>query len=177
MAHHTRSMASVSATPLSPLFIAAAIATEFVPQEPSPPALGLHCIMSINNYSNLRMQSAEQRQVGPLEDKELDKARLNWIKNTQQVTYWKEIANLQLISTNPKTSRVLLVRQLHLFLDTSGFLCCGGRIHNALLNEMTRFPYLLPSKHPLSQLIVLDIYVSLYHSGTGTTITALRQTY
>ena len=129
--------------PLSPFFIAAAIATEFVPQEPSPPALGLHCIMSINDYStlhkllavtalvfcfigNLRMQSTEQRQVGPLEAEELDKARLNWIKNTQQVTYLKEIANLQLISTNPKTTRVLLVRQLHLFLDTRGFLRCGG---------------------------------------------------
>jgi len=55
VAHHTRSMASVSTTPLSPLFIAAAMATEFVPQEPSPPAQGLHCIMSIENtvpYTN-----------------------------------------------------------------------------------------------------------------------------
>ncbi|XP_065893435.1 uncharacterized protein [Dysidea avara] len=177
-------------SPLSPLFIAAAIATEFVSQEPSPPALGLHCIMSINNYStlhkvlavtalvfrfigNLRKHSSEQRQVGPLEAEELNKARLNWIKNTQQVTYRKEITNLQLISINPKTSWVLLVQQLRLFLDKRGFLRCGGRIHKAPLNETTRFPYLLPSKHPLSQLIVLDIHVSLYHSGTGATITAL----
>jgi len=41
------------------------------------------------------MQSAEHRQIGPLEAEELDRARQNWVKNTQQ-----EIANLQLISTN-----------------------------------------------------------------------------
>jgi len=168
--------------PLSPLFIAAAIATEFVPQEPSPPAQGLNCIMSIEKYStlnkllavtayvfrfigNLKMQSAEHRQIGPLEARELDRARQNWVKNTQQVIYRNEIANLQLISTTPKTSRVLLVRQLRLFLDSRGFVRCCGRIHNAPLNEVTRFPYLLPSKHPLSQLIIIDIHVSLYHSG------------
>ena len=176
--------------PLPPLFVAAAIANEFVPQEPSPPALDLHCVMSIDNYStlhkllavtayvlrfigNLKTQPAEQRQIGPLEAEELDKARLNWVKNTQQVIYWKEIANLQLISTKPRTLRILLVQQLRLFLDAKGFLRCGGRIHNAPLNETTRFPYLLPSKHPLSQLIILNIHVSLYHSGTGATITAL----
>ena len=170
-------------SPLSPLFIAAAIATEFFPQEPSPPALGLHRLMSIDNYStvhkllaviayvfhfigNLRTQPGEQRQVGPLEAEKLSKARLNWIKNTQQVIYQKEISNLRLISTYPKTSRVLLVRQLHLFLDTEESLHCGGQIYNAPSNEITRFPYLLPSKHPLSHLIVLDIHVSLYHSGT-----------
>ena len=180
--------------PLSPLYIAAAIATEFIPQEPSPPAHGLHCIMFIEKYStlhkllavtayvfrfigNLKMQSAEHRQTGPLEAEELDRARQNWVKSTQQVTYRKEIANLQLISTNSKTSRVLLVRQLRLFLDSKGFIRCGGRIHNAPLNEVTRFPYLLPSKHPLSQLIIFDIHVSLYHSGTSATLTALRQTY
>jgi len=36
------------------------------------------------------------------------------------------------------------------------------------------FPYLLPSKHSLSRLIVLDIHVLLYHSGTSA---ALRQMY
>jgi len=125
--------------PLLPLFIAAAIATEFVPQEPSPPAHGLHCVMSIEKYSilhnllavtayvfrfigNLKVQSAEHTQIGPLEAEELDRARQNWVKNTQQVTYQKEIANLQLISTNSKTSRVLLVRKLRLFLDSRGFV-------------------------------------------------------
>jgi len=65
------------------------------------------------------MQSTEHRQIGPLEAEELDRAQQNWVKNTQQVTYRKEIANLRLISTNSKISQVLLVRQLCLFLDSS----------------------------------------------------------
>ena len=113
-------------SPISPLYTAAAIATKFIPQEPSPPAHGLHCIMFIEKYStlhkvlavtayffrfigNLKMQSSEHRLIGPFEAEELDRARQNWVKNTQQVTYRKEIANLQLISTNSKTSRLLLV--------------------------------------------------------------------
>ena len=53
---------------------------------------------------SLKMQSAEHRQIGPLEAEELDRAQQNWVKNTQQVTYRKKIVNLQLISTNSKTS-------------------------------------------------------------------------
>jgi len=71
----------------------------------------------------------------------------------------------------------MLVRQLGLFLDPKGLLRCGRCIHNAPLNEATKFQYLLPSKHPLSSLIVLDIHTALCHSGTGTTLTALRQSY
>ena len=71
----------------------------------------------------------------------------------------------------------LLVRQLRLFLDDQEFLQCGGRIHNALVNEMTEFPYLLPSRHRFSRLVILDIHVTLHHLGTSATVTALCQVY
>ena len=71
---------------------------------------------------------------------------------------------------HPKTPRTLLVRQLRLFLDTNGLLRCGGRIHNAPVSETIKFPYLLPSRHSL-------IHVRLCHSGTASTVTALRQSY
>jgi len=76
-----------------------------------------------------------------------------------------------------KASRNILVRQLRLFLDAEGHLRCGRCIYNAPLSEATKFPYLLPSKHPLSSLIVMDIYATLCHSGIGATLTALRQSY
>ena len=115
VAHHTRSMASILTTSLSPLLIAAAIATKL---EPSPPAVfGLNSIISIENYStlykllaateyvfhfigNLRMQSAEQRQVGSLEAEESYRAKMNWIRTTQlyvQEGDWQ-------FTTNPKAS-------------------------------------------------------------------------
>ena len=178
---------------LPPLLVAAATATEFVPTPPNQLDVGLHCVISINRHStlsklltvtayvfrfvgNLRAPP-EQRQTGPVSANELGSARLRWIKDTQQTVYWREIANLTQIAKKPSTSRIMLVRQLRLFLDTKGYLRCGGRIHNAPLNEVTKFPYLLPSKHPLSSLIVLDIHITLCHSGTGATLTALRQSF
>ena len=103
--------------------------------------------------------------------------KLKWLKDVQQDVYKKEIANLKLVTKQPKVSRALLVRQLRLFLDDQEFLRCGGRIHNAPVNEMTKFPYLLPSRHQFFRLIILNIHVTLHHSGTSATVTALRQIY
>ena len=177
--------------PLPPLVLAAAVATEFVPAERTPPSLGLHCIISVNRYGslnkllsvsahvirfveNLKLQP-QQRQLGPLTAEELHKVKLMWVKDMQQSVYWREVDNLQLILKKPKTPRVLLVRQLRLFLDKHGLLRCGGRIHNVPLSEVTKFPYLLPAKHAFSKLVVIDLHIRLCHSGTTATLTALRQ--
>ena len=179
--------------PISPLVLAAAVETEFAPSEPKLPDTGLHCVISINRYSTLRKLLAvtayvvrfldnlrvplDQRQIGQICAEEYAKARLRWLKDTQQSVYNKEINNLQQLTKQPKTPRLMLVRQLRLFVDAKGFLRCGGRIHNAPLSDLTKFPYLLPAKHPFSRLIVWDIHRHLYHSDTNATLTALRQTY
>ena len=170
---------------LSPLLVAAATTTEFVPSVPDQPDVGLHCVISINQYSTLNKlltvtahalrfvgnlrTSPEQHQTGPVSAEELVLARLLWIKDTQQTVHWREVANLVQITKQPDASRIMLDSQLRLFQDSKGYLRCGGRIHNA--------PLSVPSKHPLSSLIVLDIHVTLCHSGTGATLTALRQSY
>ena len=94
---------------------------------------------------NLR-RSPEQRQTGPVSAEELTVARLRWIKDTQQAVYWREIVNLDQTAKQPSTSCIMLVKQLRLFLDSKGYLRCGGHIHNTPLNEATKFPYL--SYHP-----------------------------
>jgi len=67
--------------------------------------------------------------------------------------------------------------QLKLFLDRDNLLRCGGRIHNAPLSELTKFPYLLPSRHPLTVLTIENAHTAQLHSGVNSTLTALRQTY
>ena len=178
---------------LPPLLVAAAVATEFVPAEPDKPAVGLHCIIPLERFStlckllrvtayvfrfvdNVRARP-EERHHGPINATEFKVVKLKWLKDVQQDVYKKEIANLKLVTKQPKVSRALLVRQLRLFLDNQEFLRCGGRIHNAPVNEMTKFPYLLPSRHQFSRLIILNIHVTLHHSGTSATVTALRQIY
>ncbi|XP_061171991.1 uncharacterized protein LOC133181518 [Saccostrea echinata] len=39
---------------------------------------------------------------------------------------------------------------------------CGGRIHNAPLMEKTKFPYILPTEHRLTYLIVVDTHKCMF---------------
>ena len=54
---------------------------------------------------------------------------------------------------------------------------CGGRIHNAPTSDISKFPYLLPRHHPVTQMIVMDTHKNLHHGGVSTTVTALRQIF
>lgn len=78
---------------------------------------------------------------------ELYQAKLQWVKSCQLLVYGKEILNL--MSSFKRNKRLTLIRQLHLLLDNGGLLCCVGRIHNAPLSQIVKFPYLLPPKHHL----------------------------
>ena len=70
-----------------------------------------------------------------------------------------------------------LIRQIRLFLDKDNLIECGSRIHNAPLSEMTKFPYLLPSKHSLTSLIINMAHVNQFHGRVNSVITVLRQQY
>ena len=173
------------------LMALAGIAEDFVPRsDPKPPSTGLHCAIVMSKYSTLHKLLAvtayiyrfvfncrhpQTQRKGPLLAQELREAQLNWISDCQKEVYWRERHNLS--CPEPRQKRLVLIRQLRLFLDSAGFIRCGGRIHNAPLDEITRFPYLLPAKHPLTALIIYAIHVKQCHSGIISTVTALRQTY
>ena len=137
--------------------------------------MGIHRVIDISRYSTLsklvgvtayvlrflsHLCKREPRNVGPLSAKERRLAFQGWIKNCQTLTYSDEIA----ILTSKSQSRLPLVRQLRLFLDSDGLFRCGGRIHNAPLDDSAKFPFLLPPRHPLSKLIIHDIHVKQLHS-------------
>ena len=83
---------------------------------------------------------------------EIDFVRIKWIKNNQHKIYAAELSNLQ---SQPSSSQcIMLVHQLRLFIDNDGLFRCGGRIHNTLLTQLAKFPYLLPPKHPFMVLVV-----------------------
>ena len=149
---------------------------------------GIHLTIEATRYSNLKrlltvtayvlrlchnLKHPQQRITGPITAKELSNAKLIWIKNTQQLQYPEDIDNLR----SKSTKRTLLVRQLRLFLDDMGFLRCGGRIHNAPISELTKFPYLLSPKQHFTKLLVYATHEKLHHAGLNSTVTALRQMY
>ena len=117
-------------------------------------------------------QGTTSRITGPLTVSELAQANLQWLKQIQGSVFADEVTNLR-----AKGNRLPLVRQLRLFLDSNGLLRCGGRIHNAPIFELAKFPYLLPSHHDSTTLVIKNAHVSLLHAGVNTILTALQQQY
>ena len=157
-------------------------------QTATPQEYGIHCIINTSHYSRLNklltitvyilrfcanLKHPEDRLSGPITAKELSQSRMAWIRNCQALTYGNEITNIQ----SKSRKRTVLVRQLQLFLDNNSFLRYGGRIHNAPINEVTKFPYLLPANHHFTMLMVRATHERLCHAGVNSTVTALRQSY
>ena len=166
----------------------AAVSNEFHPDEQSPFTTGLCYIMNISNYSTFsRLLSTtayvfrftynsrrpRNKQTGPITATELGNARKAWIKDCQKEIYWKELSSIT--GTPQRKKQPTLVRQLRLFLDKEGILRCGGRIHSAPVSELTKFPYLLPPKHPFTALLIYNVHIKMYHTGVIGTLTAIRQ--
>ena len=157
--------------------------------EPSPATNGIsiHNIIDVLRYSTLnklldvtsyvlRFLQIIRKKPAPTGRPTIDERRESqclWVQNTQNIAYQKEINNI----TSKLKTRLPLVRQLRLFLDARGFLRCGGRLHNAPLSDQAKHPYLLPPNNPFTALIVYEAHAKQLHSGTASTVTALRQNF
>lgn len=155
--------------------------------DPTEPHTGIHKIIDLSRYSTLtkllrvtgyvlrfinNLRDSTAKQTGTLSVTELNTAQFRWIFDCQQQQFPTEIQHLKLNLRNKKYPP--LVRQLQLFLDDKGYLRCGGRIHNAPVHNTTKFPYLLPSRHTLTTLIILAAHITQLHGGVICTVTAQR---
>lgn len=147
------------ATPTLHLQALAITPAVFNPNGKSRPTHGLHTIIDVTDYSTLHKLiavtayvlrfvhcSRGNRHSGPLTTAELQQAKHRWIKDCQHQAFSKEVVNLQ--CKPPAAKRLPLVRQSRLFLDKNNCLRCGGRIHNAPLSQLSKFPFLLPAHNP-----------------------------
>ena len=144
-------------------------------------------VMDVSKYSSLRkllavtgyvlrfidiIKSLDSVKAKHLIPSELTKANLKWLHTIQHEIFSAEITHLQ-----SRSRRLPLVRHLRLFLDKDQLIRCGGRIHNAPLSELARFPYLLPPKHQFTNLVILQAHIDQHHSGVNSTLTVIRQCY
>ena len=67
--------------------------------------------------------------------------------------------------------------QFKLFKDKLGLWRCGGRLQNANLPYSTKHPILLPTKHRLTQLIIMRAHERVFHNGTKDTLNEIRSSY
>ncbi|XP_053388226.1 uncharacterized protein LOC128551404 [Mercenaria mercenaria] len=119
----------------------------------------------IDNCRGERSTGSQQT----LTTEELHRAEKVCIRSCQMSKYRAEVKDIQ-----TKRYKLPLSRQLKLFLK-NGLL--KYRVHNAPLDEMTKYPYLLPAKHPFTNLVIKDAHSRLLHAGVSSTITFLRQKY
>ena len=147
----------------------------------------LHCIFDVSVYHSLsqllnvtayvfrfvrNIRKPSIKYSGPISPAECTQANLQWIHTVQQQSFPAEIKNI-----NSQSNRSPLVRQLRLFIDKCRLIRCGGRIHNAPVSELVKFPYLLPAKHLFTKLIIYAVHEKYLHAGVNSTLTAIRQSY
>ena len=147
---------------------------------------GIHDVVDISRYSSLttlihapayvlRFINIKQtpKRTWTLTVNETNTAENLWIQCCQHTTYHAKLVNL----TTKNSSRLLLVRQLRLFLDQHHIIRCGGRIHNVPINQSAKFHILLPVDHPFTTLIIHSIHTAQLRSGVNSTLTALRDRF
>ncbi|XP_070541625.1 uncharacterized protein [Ptychodera flava] len=150
---------------------------------------GIHKLIDANRYSSLRkllhvtayvlkftskLRGSKTSMGNPnISVQDIRDAEALWITGIQAEMYVNEIATLR----KTRTMREPLVRQLRLFIDRDGILRLGGRLHNAPINEETKFPILLPRNHAFTRLVIQQAHIRVLHSGMQATVTNIRQRY
>lgn len=117
---------------------------------------------------NCRVKS-EFRTRTTLTADEIHNAMTTWITNTQEHSFRNQLTDVSKHSS--------IVRQLRLYKDNDKTIRCGGRLANAPLCDSAKFPYLLPTKHRFTTLVIQDAHQRQLHAGVNSTVTYLRQTF
>ena len=79
--------------------------------------------------------------------------------------------------TLKKIGSVGSVYKLRPFLDDEGMLRVGGRLQYSTLEYQSKHQLLLPSKHQVTKLLIMDVHESVGHLGQEYVLTNLRQKY
>ncbi|CDW60072.1 BEL12 AG transposon polyprotein [Trichuris trichiura] len=112
--------------------------------------------------------------TSPFTVAELDRALAACLISAQRECYPEEMSRLS--SGKPLLARSKL---LHLspFIDKKGTMRAEGRIDRADLPYNARHPFILPRKHPLTDMIIDEAHRTLHHGSVEQTLCELRQQY
>ena len=69
------------------------------------------------------------------------------------------------------------VYKLRPFLDGTGVLRVGGRLQNSSSDYQSKHQLLLPSKHHVTKLLIIDVHQSVGHLGQEYVQTSFREKY
>ncbi|UYV83279.1 hypothetical protein LAZ67_23000393 [Cordylochernes scorpioides] len=97
-----------------------------------------------------------------ISQEELDSAEKSLVKIMQSESIGEE---------DPK------MKQLHVFQDKEGLWRVKTRIVNRNDDELFRLPILIPTNHPVTELIVKSVHEKMYHCGAQTLRSVLREKF
>ena len=101
----------------------------------------------------------------------LKDAEFKILKMVQELSFCEEIGILKSNARSeiPKSSNV---SQLDVFIDNEGLLQIGGRL--SFLDSNLKYPVLLPKKHQVTDMIIIQSHKKVACGGRGYIITFLR---
>ena len=114
----------------------------------------------------------EASSIRPLSAEELEKATILLIRRAQHQALQEEI--LDSSKDHPKLSTT---RTLRTWINNDGLLVVGGRLQHSDLPHSTKHQVLLPSKHPLTNLIIDHAHIVNLHVGPSATYAWIRNKF
>ena len=103
----------------------------------------------------------------------ISRARLFWIKETQRVHLHSELIML-------KKSQVLrnnVLNRLTAYIDSSGIIRVGGRLHKIQLGHHSKHPAIIPRNSQLTSLIIQPSHLTTLHGGAQLILAHIRQEF
>ncbi|XP_018375208.1 PREDICTED: uncharacterized protein LOC108768973 [Trachymyrmex cornetzi] len=125
-----------------------------------------YCLQFKHNVLQL-----ESKSKGPLTVAELENAMTILVSLAQYRDFGNDIRSLESCGQVSKTSKL---RSLVPFLDDHNVMRVGGRLSNAPFPYAQKYPIILPSKHPLTRLIILHEHYKHLHAGLQALLAAIR---
>lgn len=124
-------------------------------------------------YDNVGSSKQNKRKQN-LSVHEIQRATHSLLRLAQKGQFKTEIHDLNSGKPVHKRSKI---KSLDPFLDNDKLLRVGGRIRKAKIEFGTKFPIILPQRHPLTNLIILDQHHKQLHAGPQSILSLLRETY
>ena len=105
---------------------------------------------------------------------ELRFVQRRWISLSQQSSFAKQISLLKKKQSLPKKDAL---SSLNPFLDSQELLRVGARVQLSNVSSVRRHPIILPSKHPVTKMIIHTEHLRLLHAGFTLTAASLSSRY
>ncbi|GFR28923.1 integrase catalytic domain-containing protein [Trichonephila clavata] len=143
-------------------------------------------LLNLENFSNLQkvynitawvlrfLNNIEKRKTkisGELTAPEIEKAELDWIKQTQQFIFNREIDSLKREKSIEKYSK------LYPKLDENGLLVVTGRLQFSEFSRKEKHPWILPNGEKFTILLIQYAHKKVLHFGIASTLAHLREKY